>query len=405
MTSPRMLNADLYLQDETSGFCWTLPVQEILLVQEAFVSYMEEGLSFAQLMEHVESHEEEFFYAETERVEDATRAMCAVALSIPHPRIRDLVGYIADIGADHAKEIEGVLDTLFEFNLGRKVMVIKALDYVGLDQFIRFSPMTAADATLIALLNDKELTKKVGSYLQASPRKEGILNVIHTPGRAMGWIESDPDRIPHAEVQARLTRLAKAISGFKYGSAPETYDRKLWGGQIDVSEQWCLEDVLTEEIDLTVLDMPETKRTIAMFPSECVSAISAELQSQDPDQKEALSKLTQTFLDAGVSGEKLFYMLCRDMTLIEFTDFQEREDACKGNFIREAVNYTQSQWPIHRRQIVAHIISQEPVEDLVKHCFSDRLLNAAYSIVQDKRLLASMQSQGRDQAIASDLGL
>lgn len=405
MTSPRMLNADLYLQDETSEFCWTLPVQEIQQVQEAFVGYMEEGLSFDQVMEHMESDEEEFFFADTERVKDATRAMCAAALSIPHPRILDLVGYIADIGADHTKEIEGVLDTLFEFNLGRKVMVIKALDYVGLDQFVRFSPITAPDVTLIALINDRDLTKKVGSYLTASPRKEGILSVIHTPGRAMGWIEGDPERVPHAEVQARLARLAKAISGFKYGSAPETYDRKLWGGQIDVSEQWCLEDVLSEEIDLAVLDMPETKRTIAIFPSECVSAISAELKSEDPGQKEALSKLTQTFLDAGVSGEKLFYMLCRDMTMIEFTDFQEREGACKGDFIREAVNYTQSHWPILRRQIVEHIISQEPVEDLVEHCFSDRLLNAAYSIVQDKRLLASMQSQGRDQAIATDLGL
>ncbi|WP_366548343.1 hypothetical protein [Pseudomonas amygdali] len=400
-----MLNADLYLQDETSDFCWTLPVQEIQQVQEAFVGYMEEGLSFEQLMEHMESHDEEFFFADTERVKDATRAMCAVALSIPHPRILDLVGYIADIGADYAKEIQGVLDTLFEFNLGRKVMVIKALDYVGLDQFIRFSGMTAADATLIALLNDKELTKKVGSYLDASPRKEGILNVLHTPGRVMGWVEGDPARVPHAEVLARLARLAKAISGFKIGSSPETYDRKLWDGQIDVGDQWCLEDLLTEEIDFAVLDMPETKQTIALFPSECVSAISAELKSQDPGQKEALSRLTQTFLDAGVSGEKLFYMLCRNMTHIEYTDFQEREGACKGDFIREAINYTQSQWPLLHRQMVEHIISQEPVEDLVKHCFSDRLLNAAYNIVQDKRLLVSMQSQGRDQAIATDLGL
>jgi len=408
MTSPRMLNADLYLQDDTSSFCWTLAIADIQDIQETFVGYMEQGLSLEELMEHMESNEEEFFHAENERVMDATRAMCAVAMCIPHPRINDLVGYIADIAADHSSEIEGVLDTLFEYNLGRKMEVIKALDWLSLEHFVRFSPTTGNDATMAALLNDKNIVKKLASYLPSSQRREGVLNILHAPGRVMGWVDDNPDIIPHAEVLERLKRLAKCISTFSYGAAPETFDRALWleqGGTIDVTEQWCLQDVLAQDIDVAVLDMPQTLRTIALFTNECVSAISSEIKSNDPTQEELVIKLTQTFLDAGVSGEQLFYMVCRDMPLIEYVDYQERSGGNKGDFIREAVNYTQAQWPVYRRQMAAHIIRQESVEDLLEHCFSDRLLNCAYAIVHDKRLLANMQPTGRDHAMAGDLGL
>lgn len=401
MTSPRMINADLYLQDDDS---WTLALEHIQDIQEAFVGYMELGLGFEDVMQHMGS-EEEFFFADTERVKDATCAMCAVAICIPHPRINDLVGYIADIGADCVDEIKYGLETLFEYNLGRKMMVIKALDFVSMDQFSQFSPMTHEDATLIALLNDPALVKKTGSYLSKDDRQEGVLGVVYSPDRALGWVEGHPDLIPHGEVIERLRAVSKMISS----GTPTTCDRQRWldqGGVIDLGAKWCLDDVMSESFDLSVLDMPQTKRTMAMFPNECIKAIQEQMTKNSINGPlEILGTLAQTFMDAGVSGEMLFYLTCRDMSLIDYTDFKDRVDANQGEFIREAVGYTQAQWPLYRRKMTEQIVRQIPIGDLLEHCFNDRLLNAAYAIVQDKRLIASMQPTGRDQAIAGDLGL
>ncbi|MBD8088948.1 hypothetical protein IFT48_03065 [Pseudomonas fluorescens] len=406
MTSLRLLDADLYLKDETSDFCWDLSYEHICHVQDAFVSYMEEGLSFDDILEHVESEDEDFEFESVPRM-DAARAFCAVAMCVPHPRIQDLVGYIADVGGNHRDEIQSVLDTLFEYNMGRKMMVAQTLDSIGLEHLMQFSPLTADDAKMLVLINDPKLSKRLDPYLKPEVRQEGILGVTYRPARTIGWVDNNPEIIPHTEVLMRLKRLGNTLSTWSYGEAASTCDAGSWleNSDIDVKEQWTLEGIESTEIDLSVLDMPQTKRTMALFTSECVAAIVGELKSNDPIHRTILGKLTQTFLDAGVDAHKLFYMTCRGMSAIEYTDFQERGGVDRGDYIREALNYTQAQWPIQLRQMAEHMVAQEPVESLLSHCFSDRLLNAAYAVIPDKRLLTQMGSTGRDKAMASDLGL
>lgn len=415
MNTPIFLDPAWHFADPSlTEDAWGISGERVRVIQDAFIQYMEAGLDLDQICSHLKFND-----AELEDIADkqstlwadllsTTKAFCAVAMCRPHPRLGELVDYIAQIGAERREDIGDELGRLFAYNPYRKYRVFESLDNFALDKLTIFSPLTVKDTTLIYLINDKEQVNRLCNFFSEDQRKAASQNIKPFPERVHGWVQNAPAYLAHREVITMLGLQARAITDVGHDDS-RLFDRQKWVASPapDFSSPWDLNSLRTDDQDHGLFDRPETLRTIAKYPAECASAVASMLgaASRMPPHQGLLKKIAHTFLDAGLKGHVVFNLLCRDMSLVDIDDLEAAGSIDQEAYIREALNYFNGAWPEARRIIAGALIAREPLERIQSACFSDRLKAIAYSVIPDQALLTQMNPEGRDKAFSSDLGL
>ncbi|AXH59700.1 hypothetical protein [Pseudomonas amygdali] len=373
----------------------------IKVIQDAFVTYMEHGLSVEHITLHLDNSE---YGMDDAALLNCVTAYCAASISIPHPRIADLLLYVREATRNFDEGLWRHLRSLFDYNPLRKYEVIAALPPKDVGLLTTVSPIEVEDCILAYLIGDKEVAHKIVREASTREREQALDKARHYADRPFGYLNDNPEYLGHREVIAKMVAQIKAMLGVVESSL---YDRDLWLNQPrpSLDEPWSLDTTKSTAIDHDVFELSETARTIRVAPQAIIEGIRPWLDADTTEEVPLIDKLVNAFEQGGLSRLEIFYTICGKLSHIEFLDQEACAPTTHNHFIRHMLKSLGGFYTKGRRQIAEHLIKSEPLDVLIDACELDGELKAAYGLFRDKRLLLKMSSAGRDQAFGSDIGL
>ena len=400
--SPPLLDTlPFFKENLNDGELWSISVANIKVVQEAIVSYMEHGLSLEHVSQHLDNSE---YGMPDDALLECVLAYCAASISIPHPRISELLTYVREATRNFDEGLWKNLRRLFDYNPMRKYAVIAALDPEKVGYLTTVSPIGVEDCILAYLMGDKDVAHKIVREASTADREKALDSVKHYSERPFGYMRENPEYLGHREVIAKLAVQIKAMMGVK---DLFLYDRDLLLKQpkLSLDDRWSLETTKSTVIDHGVLDLDETIRTIRVVPQAFIEGIRPVLDANTTDYVPLIDKLVEVCEKGGLSHPEMFYTLCGKLSHVEFLDQEACAPTLNNHFIRQMLRSLRNFYTKGRRQIAEYLIKSKPLDEIIEACDSDRELQAAYDLLRDKRLLLKMSSAGRDHAFGSDIGL
>lgn len=400
--SPPLLDTMSFFKENLAdGELWPISVTNIKVVQDAFVSYMEHGLSLEHVSQHLDNSE---YGMHDDAILECVLAYCAASISIPHPRISELLLYVREATRNFDEGLWKNLRRLFEYNPLRKYAVIAALPPKDVGLLTTVSPIGVEDCILAYLMGDKDVAHKIVREASTRDREQALDSVKHYPARPFGYLNEKPDYLGHREVIAKVAVQVKAMMGIKNLFL---YDPDLLLNQPNPSldDRWSLETTKSTAVDHGVFDLDETIRTIKVVPQAFIEGIRPVLDANTTAYVPLIDKLVEVCEKGGLSHPEMFYMLCGKLSHVEFLDQEACAPTLHNHFVRQMLRSLRNFYTKGRRQIAEHLIKSEPLDVIIEACESDQELQAAYYLFRDKRLLLKMSGTGRDQVFGSDIGL
>lgn len=398
---PLLDTIPFFKENLNDGELWPISVANIKVIQDAYVSYMEHGLSLEHVSQHLDNSE---YGMPDDAILECVLAYSAASISIPHPRISELLTYVREATRNFDEGLFRNLRRLFDYNPMRKYAVIAALDHDKVGYLTTVSPIGVEDCILAYLMGDKDAAHKIVREASTGDREKALDSVRHYSARPFGYMRENPEYLGHREVIAKVAVQIKAMAGIK---DLFLYDRDLLLKQPKppLEDRWSLETTKSTALDHGVLDLDETIRTIREVPQAFIEGIRAALDADTTQNVPLIDKLVIACEKGGLSRSEIFHALCRKLSHVEFLDQEACAPTLKDHLIRLMLRSLRNFNTKSRRQIAEHLIKSEPLDVIIEACEFDRELQTAYDLLRDKRLLLKMSSAGRDQAFGSDIGL